>query len=199
MAWLDRLTRVPHTRAPRPPHGNHAGPQRPTPTHRGACDTAACELPCIGAPSTVSCQLSSAVCRSSAQVSRGLARGRRRSEYHHSSGASLSVRVCLQAHNLVSGARTDKPGNGFWVLAQSWRPNVFCAHLARLADCGCPKAARVAIGLQAASLYPQIVSPWWQVAPHGRSDGAQGAVRRSARDAHLCIVCATPFGSRPFS
>ena len=40
---------------------------------------------------------------------------------------------------------------------------------------------------------------WWQVAPHGRSDGAQGAVRRSARDAHLCIVCATPFGSRPFS
>jgi len=47
--------------------------------------------------------------------------------------------------------------------------------------------------------YTPIVSPWWQVAPHGRSDGAQGAVRRSARDAHLCIVCATPFGSRPFS
>ena len=59
-------------------------------------------------------QLSSVVCRSVAQVGRGLARGRRRSEYHHSSGASLSVYVCRQSLWWLTRAPTSQRRE--WVL-----------------------------------------------------------------------------------
>ena len=41
---------------------------------------------------------------------------------------------------------------------------------------------------------------WWQVAPHGRSDGGRRAPYAGARETHICSLCAPRHSARvPFS